>query len=124
MLRFLNLAAAALLFLHGLVHLLGTAVYLRLAELPEFPYKTTLLNGYWDLGPAGIRIFGILWAGAAIGLWVGALAFLLDWPNWRVLLVGVTLFSVVLTALDWTVAYAGLIVNVGILAALFLAPRL
>lgn len=124
MLRFLNLVAAAVLFLHGLVHLLGTAVYLRLAEIPEFPYKTTLLGGFWDLGPMGIRVFGILWAGAAIAFWVGALAFLMDRPIWRTVLIGATLFSLVLTTLDWTVAYAGLAVNLGILIALFLAPRL
>jgi hypothetical protein len=124
MLRFLNLAAAAVLFLHGLVHLLGTAVYLRLAEIPEFPYKTTLLGGSWNLGPSGIRVFGGLWAGAALGFWLGTLAFLMDWPTWRTVLIRVTLFSLVLTTLDWTVAYAGLVVNLGILIALFLAPRL
>lgn len=124
MLGFLNLAATAVLFLHGLVHLLGTAVYLRFAEIPEFPYKTTLLGGTWDLGPTGIGVFGALWAGAAVGFWLGALAFFMDWPNWRLLLIGVTVFSLVLTTLDWTVAYAGFIVNVGILVALFLAPRL
>lgn len=61
MIRSLNLAAAAVLFLHRLVHLLGTTVYLRLADLAEFPYKTTLLGGRWDLGPAGIGMFGVLW---------------------------------------------------------------
>lgn len=120
----LRLVAAAGIFLHGIVHLLGTAVYLRLAEVPEFPYKTTLLGGQWDLGGAGTRVFGLLWAGAALGFVVAAMAFWQDWPAWRTILVGVTLVSLILTTLDWTVAYAGIVVNVAILAALILFPRL
>ncbi len=122
--RFLRLAATVVLFLHGLVHLLGTGVYLRFAEIPEFPYKTTLLGGAWDLGETGIRVFGVLWAGAAVGFWLAALAALRGRPNGRILLISVTLFSLVLTTLDWTVAYAGVVVNLGILVVLFLAPRL
>ena len=70
----LRVVASAVLCLHGLVHLLGTAVYFRLAEVPEFPYKTTLLGGRWDLGAAGIRVFGLLWAGTAIGFGIAAVA--------------------------------------------------
>jgi hypothetical protein len=121
---FLRVAATVGLLLHGLVHLLGTAVYLRLAKVPEFPYKTTLLGGQWNLGPTGIRVFGILWAAAALGFVGAATAFWQAWAAWRTLLVGVTLVSLVLTALDWTVAYAGLAINVGILLVLALFPRL
>jgi len=39
-------------------------------------------------------------------------------------LLGVTLFSLVLTAFDWGVAYAGVIVNFAILAVLWLGPRI
>ena len=116
----LRLLSAILLLLHGLVHLLGTVVYLRLATIPEFPYKTTLLGGQWDLGTGGIRIVGLLWAVVAAGFLGAALALLLDWSGWRVLLLVVTLGSLGLTVLDWTVAYAGIAVNVAILAALFL----
>lgn len=120
----LRLVAAAGIALHGLVHLLGTAVYLRLAEVPEFPYKTTLLGGRWDLGDAGIRVFGLLWAGAAIGFGIAAVALLRDWSSWRMVLAIVTLSSLALTMLDWTVAYAGIVVNGAILAMLLLLPRL
>jgi hypothetical protein len=107
------------LSLHGAVHLLGTAVYLKLTTIPEFPYKTTLLGGRWDLGPGGIRMFGLLWAVVAAGFLGTALALLLDWTEWRALLLVVTLGSLGLTVLDWTVAYAGIAVNGAILAALF-----
>lgn len=115
----LRLLIAGVLSLHGAVHLLGTAVYLKLTAIPEFPYKTTLLGGRWDLGPGGIRIFGLLWAVIAAGFLGTALALLLDWTEWRTLLLVVTLGSLVLTVLDWTVAYAGIAVNIAILAALF-----
>jgi len=36
---------------------------------------------------------------------------------------GVTLLSLVLTALDWDVAFAGVILNIAILALLWLGPR-
>lgn len=120
----LTLTATAVLILHGLLHFLGTAVYFRLAEVAEFPYKTTVLGGAWNLGPVGIQVFGALWAAAALGFLVAAVALLLDWPTWRPLLLGVTLFSLTLTTLDWTVAYAGIAVNVGILALLVFFPRL
>jgi hypothetical protein len=119
----LRLLIAGVLFLHGIVHLLGTAVYLKLTAIPEFPYKTTLLGGLWDLGPGGIRLFGLLWAVAAAGFLGAALALLLDWTEWRTLLLVVTLGSLALTILDWTVAYAGIAVNVLILAALFFTSQ-
>lgn len=122
--RFLRIAVATALLLHGLVHLLGTAVYFQLTEIPEFPYKTTLLGGHWDLGPTGIRTFGVLWALAAAGFGIAALAFLFNESAWQTTLFGVVLFSLVLTVLDWTVAYAGIAVNLGILVALLLVSRL
>ena len=116
LLRFL---IASLLSLHGLVHLMGTVVYLKVTAIPEFPYKTTLLGGLWDLGTEGIRIFGLLWAIFAAGFLGTAIALVLDWPEWRTLLVVVTLGSLALTIMDWAVAYAGVAVNIFILAVLF-----
>lgn len=119
----LRLVTALILSLHGLVHLLGMVVYLKLGTIPEFPYKTTLLDGRLDLGIGGIRLFGVLWAVVAAGFLGAALALLLDWSEWRVLLVLVTVSSLVLTGLDWTVAYAGIVVNVLILAVLFFTSQ-
>ena len=53
--------AAFVLYAHGLVHLIGPVLYLRLAEIKGFTYKTTLLGGRWELGSAGIGVFGGLW---------------------------------------------------------------
>ena len=55
---------------------------------------------------------------------VAALAFWFGWAGWQPLLLGVTLLSLALTALDWDVAFAGVILNIVILALLGLGPRL
>ena len=59
----MRLAAAALLVLHGLVHLIGFVVPWRLADLTSggFAYTTTVLAGRLDLGTTGARIVGLLW---------------------------------------------------------------
>ncbi|SIS21591.1 ABC transporter permease [Natronorubrum thiooxidans] len=103
---------------HGMVHLLGTAVYFELADIAEFPYKTTLLGSAVNVGDMGMRVFGILWAVAAIGFVAAAGALFIDWDHWPLLVGAVAVFSLALTVLDYTVAYAGIVVNGGILAAL------
>ena len=115
---------AFVLTAHGLVHLLGTAVYLGLADVAEFPYKTTLLGGAVEVGDLGIRLFGVLWAVAAIGFVVSAGALVTGRDQWQLLLVGVATFSLLLTGLDYTVAYAGIVVNLGVLAAVALSFRM
>ena len=120
--RIVTVIAAAILFLHGLIHLMGAAAYLKLVEIEQLPYKTTFLNGRWDLGSSGTAIFGILWAVVAIGFGLTAIALFGNWDWWRSVLIGVTLFSLVLTSLDWGVANAGFVVNLAIMLILFLGP--
>ncbi len=120
--RIVTIIASVILVLHGLIHLMGTAAYMKLAEIQQLPYKTTVLGGRWDLGSSGTAVFGMLWAVAAIGFVLTAVALFGNWDWWRSVLIGVTLFSLVLTSLDWGVAYAGVIVNLAILLMLFLGP--
>ena len=122
--KILTIIAAIVLVLHGLIHLMGTAAYLKLAVIPQLPYKTTVLDGRWELGASGIAVYGGLWAIAAIGFIVAAVALLASWNWWQPLLIVVTLLSLALTALDWDVAYTGVIVNIVILGILWLGPRL
>ena len=121
--RILTIIASIIVILHGLIHLMGTAAYMKLVAIQQLPYKTTVLDGRWDLGPRGIAVYGALWAVAAIGFILGAVALLSGWIWWQPVLIGITLLSLVLTALDWGVAYAGVIVNIAILALLWLGPR-
>ncbi|MFZ0534656.1 MAG: hypothetical protein WAM09_15885 [Anaerolineales bacterium] len=122
--RILTIIASIVLIMHGLIHLMGTTAYVKLAEIKGLPYKTTLLNGRWDLGANGIAVYGALWAVAAIGFVVAAVALLAGWSWWRPVLIGVTLFSLALTALDWGVAYAGVIINIVILVVILLGPKI
>jgi hypothetical protein len=115
---------AGLLGLHGLIHLMGTTVYMKLGTLEGLPYKTTLLGGRWDLREDGMRVFGALWVLPAAGFVITAIAFYCGWPGWRSLLIGVTTLSLILTLLDWASAYAGAVVNVAILCGTLLLPRL
>lgn len=122
--RILTIIASFVLIMHGLIHLMGTAAYLKLAEIKELPYKTTVLGGRWDLGASGIAVYGALWAVAAVGFTVTAVALIAGWSWWQPVLLGVTLFSLMLTALDWGVAYAGVIINIVILAVVWVGPRI
>ena len=90
MLRIVTVLVAVILIVHGLIHLMGTAVYARHAQIKGLTYKTTLLNGRWDLGEEGIRVFGALWVLPAIGFVAAALALLAGLEWWKPVLVGVT----------------------------------
>ncbi len=122
--KILTIILAVVLILHGLVHLMGTVTYMKLGTVQGMAYKTTLLSGRWDLGENGIPIYGALWAVAAIGFILAAIAMLFGWSWWRPALAAVAAFSLALTALDWKAASVGAILNIAILAWLALAPNL
>jgi hypothetical protein len=78
MFKTMIIIASIVLVLHGLIHLMGTAVYMKLGTVEGLKYKTTLLGGRWDLGAGGIWVFGALWAVAAVGFVV---PLSLCWPG-------------------------------------------
>lgn len=118
--KIIRIISAIILFFHGIIHLMGTTVYMKLGSLDDFPYKTSILNGRMDLGESGIYIFGVLWALAAIGFVVTAVG-LFNQSKWnQSLLIGVSIFSLVLTGLDWEIASTGFIVNVAILVLIWI----
>ncbi len=55
---------------------------------------------------------------------VAAVALLAGWEWWRLVLVEVTLLSLLLKVLDWRVAYAGVVINIVILAVVWLGPHI
>jgi hypothetical protein len=119
MTRWVSYFTAFVLIAHGLIHLLGTTVYLRLGEVSGFSYKTTLFGNRWDVGPIGIGIFGAMWAVAALGFIVAAITMLIGSSWSQPVLIGVTVFSLLLTGLDWSLAFAGVALNLVILALVF-----
>ena len=124
MTSFIKTITALVLIAHGFIHLMATIVYMKLGEIPGFNYKTTLLSGRWDLGVDGIRFFGALWIFPAVGFIVIGIALLMGWSWWRAMLVPVILFSLILTDVDWSNAFAGLIANIAILGLVWWSPRI
>ncbi|MFC1654187.1 ABC transporter permease [Myxococcota bacterium] len=120
--RWITYASAIFLALHGLVHLMGFLVYLRITEMKDLPYKTTLLGGRWEAGEAGMRVFGIIWLLPLIGFALAAYGLFADNSWWRPVLIGTTLISLALTGLDYKAAYAGAIINGVILGVTILYP--
>lgn len=118
-------AAAFFIFAHGLVHLIGVVVFWQLADVEDFPpYKTTLLNDRWDIGDIGMRIYGLAWLIAALGFVVAAIgmAFRQEW--WIPLLYAISLFSLIINALDWEWAKYGALIDVLILVVLIVTQYL
>ncbi len=110
----MNIAAAILLLLHGFAHLVGFVGAWRLS--PTVPYKTTVLNGRFDLGDGGIRVFGILWLLTALTFAVAAIGAFTRASWWGTLTLAVALFSSVLCVLAWPETRIGLLVNVVLIA--------
>ena len=98
----ITIIAAIVLVLHGLIHLMGTTVYMKLGSIEGLAYKTTLLGERWDVGERGIWVYGVLWVVPAAGFVLAAVAMLAGWEWWRTWLLAVTLLSLVLTLLDFS----------------------
>jgi len=122
--RIATVIAVFLLTVHGLIHLMGTAVYARHVEIKGLSYKTTLLSGHWELGERGIRVFGWFWVLPALGFVTAALALLFGWAWWRPILVWATLLSLALAMLDWSNAFMGAVVDLAILVLVSFGPHI
>jgi hypothetical protein len=98
-------------------------VYWPLVHWEDPPYKTSLLWGRWDIGPAGMRLFAALNLLATVGFIVAAvgLALLAGW--WPPVMVASAVISLLLTLLDFKAAYGGPVVDVILLALVYFAPR-
>ncbi|HID51165.1 MAG TPA: hypothetical protein EYP41_03895, partial [Anaerolineae bacterium] len=118
MFRLLIFAGAAVIILHGLVHLLGFAAYWPLAELAELPYKTTLLNGRIPLGASGMRLYSVVWLATAVAFVTAAIGLLSKQSWWLPLLGTAVILSLLITALDWNQAWRGAVVSLLILIPL------
>ena len=112
---------AAILAAHGLAHLVGFVSSWRLATLPELPYTTTTFGGRFDLGDAGIRLVGLLWLVTALAFMGSAVAVAVDARGAAGFAGVVTIASLCLCAAQWPDTRIGLVVNIGLLAALLFA---
>lgn len=119
MLKIIPVLFALLALLHGLIHLLGFAAYFPLAKIPELPYKTALLDGRWEVGAGGVRLFSLFWLFASLGFATSAIAIILKQPFWAQVMLLSALLSLVLCLLDWKAAFRGFWIDLAILLVLF-----
>ncbi|MHA2366210.1 MAG: hypothetical protein ACXAC7_19780 [Candidatus Hodarchaeales archaeon] len=85
------------------------------------PFKTTILFELIDLGNNGIRIFGIIWLMVTVAYLLVIIAFIIQKkPNLYKWLYLVTIFSLIITFLDFTVAFRGTLFNLLVLVILLL----
>jgi hypothetical protein len=120
----MRMILAILMVLHGVAHLPGFVNEWRLASLEGLPYRTTILAGRLDLGEQGIRVVGTLWLAAAIAFWAAGAGAFADRPWWIPVAALVALASLVLSLVELPEAKIGVLVNLVILAGLFIASRL
>jgi hypothetical protein len=112
----LRLVAAALLAVHGLIHLIGFVVPWRIAEAEGFAYRTTALGGSVELGTTGAQLVGLAWLAIAVGFVVASIGV---WRRsaWALgLTVALAIASLFVCALGLPETVAGIVVNVAILA--------
>ncbi|HXX60147.1 MAG TPA: hypothetical protein VEI48_02530 [Candidatus Sulfotelmatobacter sp.] len=75
--NWLRSAAAAVLAVHGLIHLIGFVVPWHLASIAGVAARTTVLVGAVELGDAGSRVVGLMWLALAVGFVAAA------WGLWQ-----------------------------------------
>ncbi len=119
----MRVALAAVLFAHGVAHLVGFVVPWKLVSTAEAPYRTTILGGVTDLGDAGARAVGVVWLVAALAFVLLAGAVLAGW-NVKLWVFAMLALSSVLCIVGWPEARIGLAVNAVLLAALLSMPYL
>ena len=111
----LQVIEAAVVAIHGLIHLIGFVVPWHLATVAGFPYRTTALNGAIAIGDAGARVVGVAWLACAVGFVIAGFGI---WrgESWALpLTAALAVVSIVVCALGLPEAVAGIVVNVAIL---------
>jgi hypothetical protein len=119
----MRLALSVLMALHGVAHLVGFVGPWRFAVRATAPYKTTVLAGRFDVGDRGIRVVGALWLLTALAFLFAAVGGATNSSWWIAVAATVTVASVALSAVEWPEVRIGLLVNLGIIAALALGYR-
>jgi pimeloyl-ACP methyl ester carboxylesterase len=119
----MRVAFAGLLVLHGIAHLVGFLVPWGLVPTSEarsasLPVSNAILGGRLVLGDALARVVGVIWLVVGLAVVAAAIGFLRREPWALGAVVGSTLVSLALCAVWWPTTRVGLLVNVGVVAAL------
>ena len=108
----LRVVVALVLIGHGLIHVMGFALFLRLGEPGDLRYSDALPEPGALAGTAA----GILWLAAAGAFLASAVLPLAARPRWRHLTLAGAIISVPLVVLNLHMALAGFIVDAVLLA--------
>jgi hypothetical protein len=115
--------AAAVLALHGLVHLIGFVVPWRLAQVEGFAYRTTAFDGVIELGETGALVIGLAWLAIAVGFVIAAVG-VWEARAWAIPLVGLlAAASLAVCVMGLPETVAGIVLDVAILGAVAWASR-
>lgn len=120
--KIFTVVCIGLIIIHGLIHLVGFRIYGQGMSMEKMQFKTTFLNGALDLGASGTRVYGMLWLLPAIGFIVSGLGLSLHAGWWQPVAVASALVSILLTGMDWSNAIWGMLIDLGLLAAMLFAP--
>ncbi len=106
------------LAVHGFAHLVGFLVPWKLMFPSDQAYTTRVLSGKVDLGPIGIRVWGLIWLGLAVGFGVSALWGWTGNDAWIQLGTFVSTVSLMMCGMSLPSARIGIPVNIFLLIVL------
>jgi len=112
----IKIIIAVVIFLHGLIHLMGFAKNLNLAEVGELSGKTIV-----PLSETAVKVAGFIWLTACLFFAASAFGLLLGKQWWWGIGICGMILSQMLIILYWKDAWAGTIANVIILIAVILS---
>jgi hypothetical protein len=112
---------ATLLFLHGLVHIVGFIGPFQVIR--RVPYQISILGEQLDSGELGAKFVGVLWLLTAAAFTGAGAAVFADADWWPTYTAVVALCSLLLCILGWPGSKIGIPVNLTILCALLVATQ-
>jgi len=105
----------AIIFVHGLIHLIGVVSGLGIAKIEGFSGNTLIpLSGTLQ------TIFGVIWLIPVILFLIAATGLALNRQWWRMVAIGAAVISQILVIIWWPDAKFGTIANVLIVAGALL----
>jgi hypothetical protein len=116
-------AIIALLSIHGLIHGMGFAGALGLAQFEGAPQTPTNFISAQPGDPI-VRALGIVWLAALATFLAAAVLLGTDNSAWRSVAAGAALISMIPVALWWANAPIGAVANALVIIAVVIAPNL
>ncbi len=111
-----------LMMMHGFAHLAG--FFGAWKPRAGIPYKTTVFAGHLNLGDAGMRVFGVVWALAALAFASAGAAALTNQAWWIPMALIAAAASLILTLVETPDARIGALLNVFIVGLVLVGqPR-